>query len=243
MEFRQLRYFLAVAETGNIGRAAERLNVSQPPVSRQIQALETEAGAALLLRTPKGVELTDAGRTFAAEAERVLSQAERTLTRTRASGRGEIGKLEVGFFGSPIYRTVPLALRAFHRARPDCEVALTRIGKREQMTAIREGRLHIGFARYYAKNPDLKVEQLGEEKLYAAVPEDLAAMLRGAVSLEQLAEYPLVLFPAGDRPGLADEVIRLIRERGVEPDIESVAEDAAAALALVASGTRVLLRR
>lgn len=238
MEFRQLRYFVAVAEEGNIGRAAHRLNVSQPPISRQIQALEYELGAALLTRTPKGVELTEAGRVFYLDAQKVLAQAKNAMDRTRAAERGELGRLDVAFFGSTVYQTVPLMLRAFHRAQPLIEVSLTRMGKAEQMNALRDGRIHVGFGRYYNQMDGLTVESVSNEPLFAAIPADLTLAKQDEVSFADLARLPLVLFPAGDRPSFADEIINLFRDAKVEIDVDSVATDSTAALALVASGTR-----
>ena len=207
MEFRQLRYFVAVAEEGNIGRAAEKLHVSQPPVSRQIQALEAELGAQLIVRTPKGVETTDAGRVFYEDARRVLAQADRAMERSRAADRGEIGRLDVAFFGSPVYRTVPLALRAFRRRQPATDVSLVRLGKKDQIAALRDGRIHIGFGRYYNQAPGIRIEKLAEEALYVALPQDLPLATQAEAWLAEIAMLPLVLFPSGDRPSFADEVI------------------------------------
>ncbi len=238
MEFRQLRYFVAVAEEGNIGRAAERLNVSQPPISRQIQALEYELGAQLLNRTPKGVELTEAGRIFFADAQKVLAQTKIATDRTRAADRGELGRLDVAFFGSTVYRAVPVAVRAFHRARPNIEVSLTRMGKATQVNAILDGRIHVGFARYYTAVDGLSVEQLGDEPVYAAIPSDLSIAHRPEVHLAELGKLPIVLYPAGDRPSFADEIVNMFRDENVPITVDSIADDSTAALALVACGNR-----
>ncbi|AZL60047.1 LysR family transcriptional regulator [Tabrizicola piscis] len=238
LEFRQLKYFIAVAEEGNIGRAAQRLNISQPPISRQIQALEHELGAALFIRTPKGVDLTEAGRVFYADAQKVLSQAKNAVDRTRAAERGELGRLDIAFFGSTVYQTVPLLLRAFHRAQPQIEVSLTRMGKADQVNALRDGRIHIGFGRYYNQASGLAIELISREPLYAAIPADLALGTQDEVRLADLAHLPVVLFPAGDRPSFADEIISLFRGAKVEFEVDSIATDSTAALALVASGTR-----
>ncbi|WP_119166129.1 LysR family transcriptional regulator [Algihabitans albus] len=238
MEFRQLRYFVAVAEEGNIGRAADKLHISQPPVSRQIQALETELGVQLLVRTPKGVEMTEAGRLFFEDARRVLAQVERAAERSRAADRGEIGRLDVAFFGSPVYRAVPLALRAFRRSQPATDVSLVRMGKKDQIAALREGRIHVGFGRYYNQSPGIRIEKLAEEDLYVAVPQDLPLSVRTEVSLDEIAELPLVLFPSGDRPSFADEVIGVFRQEGIDVQVDSIASDSTAALALIATGNR-----
>jgi DNA-binding transcriptional LysR family regulator len=238
MEFRQLRYFMAVAEEANIGRAALRLHVSQPPISRQIQALEHELGAALLVRTPKGVELTEAGRVFYAGAQKVLAQSKNTVERTRAADRGELGRLDVAFFGSTVYRAVPFALRAFTRARPEIDVSLVRMGKAEQVHALREGRIHVGFGRYYNQADGLVIEHMSAEPLYAAIPHDAALAQSGDVSIADLARWPVVLYPSGDRPSFADEIVGLFQSSGTEFQVDSVAADSTSALALVACGGR-----
>ena len=106
MQLRQLCYFVAVAETGNLGAAARKLHISQPPVTRQIQKLEQEIGGDLFVPTPKGVELTDAGKAFLVEAKHILAQTERAIERSRSAHLGEIGELDAGFMGSPICCTV-----------------------------------------------------------------------------------------------------------------------------------------
>lgn len=238
MEFRQLRYFVAVAEEGNIGRAAEKLHISQPPISRQIQALEYELGAPLFNRTPKGVTLTEAGRTFLQDAQRVLAHASLAVDRTRAAHAGEIGQLDVAFFGSPVYLAVPVALRAFQRALPETEISLTRMGKQEQINALRDGRIHIGFARFYPVEPDITVEKVADERLFAAIPQDLALASGSEVTMADVATLPLVLFPSGDRPSFADAVLAAFAEMAITPPVHSTAVDTTAGLALTASGKR-----
>ncbi|SLN71219.1 HTH-type transcriptional regulator TfdS [Roseivivax jejudonensis] len=237
MEFRQLRYFVAVAEEGNIGRAALRLNVSQPPISRQIQALEHELGATLLYRTPKGVELTEAGRVFFEDAQKVLAHSKTAMDRTRAAHRGELGQLDVGFFGSTIYQAVPQALRAFRRDRPEIEVSLTRMGKAEQVHALREGRIHVGFGRYFNDTDGLVVEAISEERLYAVLPEDNVAPGQTQTEFSEIARLPVVLYPSGDRPSFADEIISLLRAAKVSFEVANVASDSSSALAMVACGS------
>ncbi|MDJ1006201.1 MAG: LysR family transcriptional regulator [Paracoccaceae bacterium] len=238
MEFRQLRYFVAVAEEQNIGRAAERLNVSQPPISRQIQALEHELKATLLIRTSKGVELTDAGKTFLADAQKILAQAGSAVARTQAAEKGELGRLDVAFFGSTVYRVVPFALRKFHQEYPETQVSLVRMGKREQIGAIADGRIHIGFGRFYSPTSGLKIEQLTSEALFAAVPEDSALARREELTLADLTGLPAVLFPSGDRPSFADTVLQYFLDAGLSIEVTDMATDSTSALALVSAGER-----
>ncbi len=238
MELRQLRYFVAVAEEGNIGRAAQRLNISQPPISRQIHALEKELGTTLFVRTPKGVELTEPGKVFYGDVQLVLANGRNAVDRARAADRGELGRLDVGFFGSTAYRVVPLALRAFKRANPQIEISLTRMNKTEQVNAIREGRIHIGFGRYYRETRGIAILHVMDEPVYAAIPHDHPLRAGNQIELSDLAKLPVVLYPAGDRPNLADEIISIFRAGRQEIEVDSIAADSTAALSLVACGDR-----
>ena len=237
MEYRQLRYFVAAAELGNIGMAAQRLNVSQPPVTRQIQALERELGVTLLIRTPRGVDLTEAGRVFHEEARRILAQTDRAGERARYASDGRIGAFDVGFFGSTIYRALPVVLRRFRVNVPEVETRLVRLGKAEQIARILDGRIHIGFGRYFPAAHGIASRALGYEAPFAALRDDVALACAEQVTLADLAALPMVLFPKGDRPSFADEVIGAFRNIGATIRIEAFADDSASALAQVACGS------
>lgn len=241
MEFRQLRYFIAAAETGNIGTAAARLNVSQPPVSRQIQALEDELGVQLLIRTQKGVKTTAAGEAFLEDARRILGQTAQSRERCRAAGRGEIGTLEVGYFGSVIYQVLPMVLRRFLGAAPDARVNLHHMNKQRLTDAMRAGQIHVSFGRYFAPEPDLAIAKVQDESLYLAVSEERQEPPGRPVELGDFGQREFILFPKADRPSFADEVIGLLTAQGLQPRIGHVAEDASAALALTAMGAGVCI--
>ncbi len=236
MELRQLRYFVAAAEMGNIAQAAEKLNVSQPPVSRQIRALEHKLGLDLFIRTPRGVELTAAGGRFLEDARRILAQVDVAEKSAKAANRGEIGTLEIGFFGSCIYDAVPRALSALKSAQPRVEVVTQRLGKGAQREALLRGSIDIGFGRYYDSDPDFEILTLTDEPVFVAVSEADRDLRDGAATLAQAAERPLALFPSFGRPNFADHMITAMIERGLAPRIAHVTEDAATALAQVAHG-------
>lgn len=235
MELRQLRYFVAVAETGNLGAAARKLHISQPPITRQIHKLEEEIGGELFIRTPKGVVLTDAGTAFLAEAKSILAHTNRAIERSRSAHLGEIGELDVGFMGSVIYSTVPRVLRYFKARSPRVSVSLHRLGKQQQIDALRDGRLHVGFARYYPAEPDLEFEQVGAELPVLAVTED-SELRDSPVRLAQLKKAPVIVYPSIDPPNFADAVIQIFKRARVEPRISQTAEDLTSALALTAAG-------
>ena len=235
MELRQIRYFIAVAETGNLGAAARKLHISQPPVTRQIHKLEREIGGDLFVRTPKGVELTDAGRAFLVEARAIIAQTELAIDRSRAAHLGEIGNLDVGFMGSPIYSTVPKILRYFRAHSPKVTISLQRMGKQAQIDALRDGRIHVGFARYYPNEPDLVFTQVELEAPMVAVSID-SSLDADAVRLRELKTEPLILFPTADRPNFADTVMDIFARARVKPRVAHTAEDLTSALAVTAAG-------
>src|SRR5262245_17781428 len=148
MELRHLRYFIAVAEEGHITRAAERLGIQQPPLSQQIRALEQELDVQLFRRHPRGVELTEAGRTFLAEARGILSQVDHARAATQRSARGEQGRVAVGFTSSASFHPfVSRAIRSFRDTHPLVSLALEESGTTELVAALKEGRIDAAFIR------------------------------------------------------------------------------------------------
>ena len=234
MDLRLLRYFVAVAEENNFGAAARRLNVTQPPVTRSIQALEHELRVQLLVRTAKGATLTQAGRVFLDEAREILARAQRAAERSRAAARGEIGQLSVASFGSPIQQVVPSLLRRFRERVPHVEITLITLPKSRQVLALRAGTVDIGFGRYFPAAGDIVSEVVSTERLYVALRAEDAP--RTASTLRSLDSRPIVLFPTGERPGFADTVLDLFEREGIRPVVGAEAEDSITALALVAIG-------
>lgn len=236
MDIRQLKYFVAVAEEQNFGSAARKLNVSQPPITRQIQKLEAEIGVKLLRRTSKGTDVTEAGRILLHDALEILARIERAMERTRCAQRGELGVIEIGYFGSVSYSTVPRILRMFKSQNPEVELSLHRLSKAEQIAALKQGQLHVGFGRYYPVEPELQIEEVVSEGIALCVPESYPMSIDDTNWTQVFQKLPLVLFPAAGRPNFADETISLLKREGVSPSIAAVAEDGRAALMQVAIG-------
>ena len=154
MELRHLRYFVAVAEEGHITRAAQRLGLQQPPLSQQIRALEHEIKASLFLRHPRGVTLTDAGRSFFEDAQAILAQVERAAARAQRTARGELGRIAVGFTTSaPFHPLVARAIRQFRQRRPDVSFELEESSSSDLVKALREERLDAVFIRSAVADP------------------------------------------------------------------------------------------
>src|SRR3954451_18954928 len=209
MELRHLRYFVAVAEELHFRRAAERLHMSQPPLSQQIRKLEEDVGATLLVRNQRRVELTAAGRDYLARARDILVAVEDAGREARRVQRGEVVRLEVGFVGSAMYSVVPELLRAFRERFPEVGLHLRELGTTEQLRRLEDGRLDVGFLRAPGPRAGLSIETVLLEPVVAALPEDHPLAAAAEVRVEDLAAAPLVLMTRAGAPGLRDALTRL----------------------------------
>lgn len=234
MDLRHLRYFIAVAEEQHIGRAAARLHISQPPLTRQIQQLEEELGVQLFIRTPRGMELTSAGEQLLEEARNIRALVEQATERTQRAGQGRLGRLDIGIFGSAIFDIVPKVLAAFRSACPQVKLVLHSMDKNEQIEALRQRRISVGFNRIITPLPDIAAELVTTESLLLALPADHPLAALPVVPFTALAEHPLVLFPTGSRPSFIDRVLGLCQQAGFVPQVAQEVGDAVSAIALVA---------
>ena len=236
MDLRQMRYFLAVAEERNFGRAAERLHMAQPPLSRQIKGLEDELGARLFVRTPRGVDLTEAGEALLAEVPNLLALAQRAAERTRLAGQGVVGRLDVGLFGSGVLDVIPRILARFHAARPQVKIALHNMTKTEQLQALRERRITVGFNRLVPDEPGIEVRPVLREPLVVALPDTHTLATRTSLTIPDLDGQPMIVYPNVPMHGLAQEVADAFKAEGARLVVEQEVEDVLTAVALVASG-------
>lgn len=241
MELRHLRYFIAVAEERNIGRAASRLHISQPPLTRQIQQLEEELGVQLFNRTPRGMELTPAGELLLDEARNINAVIEQATERTQRAGQGKFGRLDVAIFGSAILDTIPRLLADFRETYPDVKVVLHSMRKEEQLEALRQRRISVGFNRLITPSPDYTLELITTETLLLALPENHPLAQHASVDFKALANVPLILYPTGGRPNFIDKALSLFQQTGVEPNIAQEVGDAVTAVSLVSKGFGVSL--
>lgn len=241
MDLKQLKYFIAVAEEQNVSRAAQRLHLSQPPLTRQIHQLEKTVGARLFERSSKGVVMTDAGRLFLADARQVLEMVARTAERARSAGQGQVGRLDVAVFGSVMFDTVPQLLVRFRATHPRVDVVLHTMNKGDQIEALRQHRIAVGFSRLASDFPDMATVTVKSERLMIALHSGHALARRRHVGFGDLAECPLVLFASGPRPNFIDVVFSLYQQAGVRPLVSQTVEDSVTGVALVAAGFGVCL--
>lgn len=241
VELRHLRYFICVAEEKNIGRAALRLHISQPPLTRQIQQLEDQIGVQLFRRTNRGVELTDAGRVLYDDARAILGMTERAVERSSKAAQGLLGRVDVAIFGSGIFGAIPRLMRAFRTEHPDVSIFLHNMVKDEQIDALRHGRITLAFNRLMRPVDGLVSETLLTEPLFVAIPTDSPLAGHTAVPMNALEQVPLVLFPTGARPSFIDRVHDMCRACGYAPVVAQEVGDVVHAVALVATGFGVTL--
>jgi DNA-binding transcriptional LysR family regulator len=202
MELRHLRYFVAVAEAENVSRAALKLHVSQPALSRQIRDLEDELGFLLLERSAKSVRLTDAGKTFQAEARAVLQRVDEALKTARAVATGGRGELHVGYAPSLTVRILPPTLRAFQAGSPNVRVLLHDLSTEEMLARLRDGTLQIAFLvrPTRAMLRGLRFEELLRDSLCLAVAPKHPLARRRTVKLAELAREPLIAYSRKEYP-------------------------------------------
>lgn len=236
MELKQLRSFLAVAEELSFSRAALRLNISQPPLSRQIQELEEELGALLFERGPRGVSLTPAGALLASEAAKLLGRSEELAARVSALGSARTSRLiRIGFVASALYSFLPELLGSFRRAEPSLSFELLELSTAEQAKALRAGRIDLAFPRSWLPEEGLRFLPLAPETLSLLRPADPEA-LGGGRTLSTLKDSPFIAFSKSCAPGLAEAAERLCAEAGFAPAVLFEAGQFDSVLRLVAAG-------
>jgi DNA-binding transcriptional LysR family regulator len=241
MELRHLRYFLAVAEELNVTRAAARIGIAQPPLTQQIKALEAELGVQLFHRVGRRIELSSAGTVFLEETRAVLERVSRATARAQRAGRGEIGKLRVGFTSSASFSPfVTEVLKTFRAHWPEVEVALEEHRTALLTEAVKADRLDAAFVRPpLADDAALSVRWLATEPLVAAVPVAHAVAGRRSVRLLELRDDPLILYPRRGGSGLSDQAVAECLRLGFSPKSGQEAPELAAAINFVAAGMGV----
>ncbi|MGM3193519.1 LysR family transcriptional regulator [Dickeya dadantii subsp. dieffenbachiae] len=244
IELRHLRYFIAVAEELHFGRAAEKLHISQPPLSQQIQALEEQIGAQLLERNNRNVRLTQAGELFLKEAWAIINQVNQAAERAARIQRGEIGELNIGFTSSaPFVKQVSRSLLQFRQSYPEVHIQMLEINTKQQIEPLLDGKLDLGVMRNNPLPETLRHQLLLHEPMVAVVHEEhpLAAAPGGHISIQQLANEPFVFFAREVGTALYDEVLTLLKKYGITPYITQEVGEAMTIIGLVSSGLGVSL--
>ena len=244
MELRHLRYVIAVAEELHFGRAAERLHMSQPPLSMQIRQLEEEIGVKLFERTKRSVRLTPAGSAFVDEARIVLRQLDHAAKVAIQTSRGEIGNLMIGTVTSTdsgFYKVLVDILHRFARQYPKVQIGLRTLSVAQQLQDLKEGRIQAGFVTLPVDDPAIIVQHVYTESLVAALPAMHPLASKRNISIRALAREPHIAFPRHMSPGYVDLVIAFFQKAGCRLNIVHEGDTLYASLALVAAGMGVSL--
>ncbi len=233
MELRQIRYFQCVARELSFTKAARILHIAQPPLSRQIKMLEEELGVAVFERLGRGIALTDAGRYFLDQTEKMTQRLEETINATRRIGKNDRIWFGVGFVPSTLYGHMPALIRQLRQLNTQVEIGLVEMTTLQQFEALKSGRIDIGVGRILLKDEEIERLILTDEPLVVALP--ITHRLAGKVSvrLADIMEEPLILYPAKPRPSYADHVLDLFRQKGYSPQIIQEVNELQTAIGLV----------
>jgi DNA-binding transcriptional LysR family regulator len=241
IEFRHLRYFLAVAETLHFSKAAERLGIAQPPLSQQIKRLEALVGHALFDRTTRGVKLTLAGQLLADRARSTMEKVQDDLEQVRRLGRGEEGTLTVGFSGSVMFTELPAAIESYCRRYPKVELRLRELSTQAQIRALLDGTLDLAFMRDGDPTEGIQTTTVLHEPFVAVLPQAHALARKQTVRMADLRKEPFILFARRMGPLAFDRTMACCERAGFRPNIVQEAPQWPTLVRLVASGLGVSL--
>jgi DNA-binding transcriptional LysR family regulator len=241
IELRHLKYFVAVAEELNFGRAAQRLYITQPSLSRQIVSLEGELGFALFVRDKKQIQLTKAGQLFLTEAQQILAKFDRGMNIARRISSGELGQLRIGFQGSSVYDIIPLSIRAFREQFPQVELSISSVPTSEQIELIYNCGIDIGFIVPPISDGTLHLETILAEPLVLVLPENHPLAKDAEISLAAIANEPLVLASRDRGCGLHEQILQFYEREGLHPNVVHAAREMQVMLGFVAAGMGISL--
>lgn len=241
MEFRHLRYFLVLAEELHFGRAAQRLAISQPPLTVNIQQLEASVGARLFTRNSRGVRLTAAGRAFEPRARALLAQAAMATREARDAAEGLTGSLQIGFAGTVLYGGLPRVLRALQAGHPGLRLTLRELSSSEQLIELLHDRLDAGFVHTTRVPQGFSQILVARQPFMACVPAGHALAGQAALALTQLAGEPFAVIARTVSPDYHERILALCAGAGFEPEIRYTLRHWLSVVSLVAQGLGVAL--
>ncbi|SDM15800.1 LysR family transcriptional regulator [Bacillus sp. OK048] len=236
MELRQLKYFTIVAEELHFGRAAMRLQMTQPPLSQQILQLESELGVKLFERSKRHVELTNAGKIFLQEVRQVLTKLEGAKALALRAQNGMVGQLVVGFVGSATFDILPVIVRGFREQFPYVDLILQEMPTPTQIEAFHNKEIDIGFVRPPIFDPLLSLLSVYQETCIAVVPKLHPFAQRASVSMDDLSPEQFILVEREIWPGWYDDTISKCHDAGFSPIIRQSVKEIQTVIGLVASG-------
>ncbi|KQY72568.1 MULTISPECIES: LysR family transcriptional regulator [Ensifer] len=236
---KRLEYFLAVAEELHFGRAAERLDMAQPPLSRQIMQLEEEFGATLFDRGRGQIRLTQAGEALLRHARDMIERMEDARLEVRRIDQGAQGRLRIGFVGSATHGILPNLIKSFRRTYPEVNLILSAMNNAQQHRALIRREIDIAIARPELKDAEIKSVPFHEEPLILASSDTAMLETKAPIPLAALHDMPFILYPERPRPSFADVVFALCEAEGFRPKNRVFCMDYQTAISLVAVGEGV----
>lgn len=219
MEFRHLRYFLMLAEELHFGRAAQRLAISQPPLSLNIQQLEASVGAPLFTRNSRGVQLTAAGQAFVPAARALLAQASAAAREARDVAEGQSGQLQIGFAGTMLYCGLPQILSRFQLSHPRLRLVLRELSSTEQLSELLRDRLDVGFVHTPRVPPGFEQILVASQPLVACLPENHPLARAPSLRLQDLQGQSLVVVSRTVSPDYHERILQCCEHAGWMPQV------------------------
>lgn len=241
MELRHLRYFVTVAEELNFRRAAERLHIEQPPLSRQIRQLEEELGVELFQRNKRGVALTKAGQAFLDEARLTLAQAERAVKAAQQTVKAQSLQLTIGFSICAFNRVLPEVIQLFRQTVPDAKITMTEMSTELQIQALLDESIDIGFLQPPIVQPEITTRTLLREPLVVALAANHPLAHQERLELRSLVNQPFIICPHHVKPDLYIQIMTLCQQAGFQPKIVQEASPPEVVLGFVESGMGISL--
>ena len=241
MELRHLRYFLTLADELHFGRAAQRLAISQPPLSVAIQQLEAEVGAPLFMRNSRGVQLTAAGQALVPAAQAAIDGAAQALHAARDAASGQVGRLSIGFAGTMLYRGLPQMLRRFQAEHARLQLTLRELSSSEQLVELQHARLDAGFAHVAHAPAGLAAQLVSSQPFVACVPAVHALARKRTLPLDALAPEPLALVSRSVSPDYHARIVAACQAAGFTPQPLHEMQHWLSVVSLVSQGLAVAL--
>lgn len=239
MDFKRLKYFLAVAEELHFGRAANRLDIAQPPLSRQIAALEAELEVQLFDRSRSQIRLTQAGEVLQDHARQLLERLDAAYRETKMVGSGASGRLRIAFVGSASHGVLPTLIKSYRSFYPEVELQLSAMNNAELQTALISREIDIAVARPVLDDEEFRREPLCTEPLILALPDNSELGTQLEIRFADLADQTFVLYPRKPRPSYADKVLDICAREGFKPKAVDLAQDFQSAISLVSVGVGI----
>jgi len=219
MEFRHLKYLLALGKELHFAKAAEKLFITQPALSKQIMQLEDELGTKLLNRTKRSVSLTPAGKYLMDEADYIINHLDRVVDATKRKGEGEEGEIRIGFVGSAMQRIIPELLEQMSKIHPNIHASLDELDNKDQLDAVARDKLDIGFVRLESVHKGFEQRVVLEDSFSLVVSNKHAVQPQNFKSLDQFKDEQFILFSNDYSQEYYDNIMSIFTDHGFEPKV------------------------